>query len=769
MKILRYLSFIRKFLGWRLVKKRPENIPELLECIKKLDGEVVCVKNYPAAEACFGSFGKLDERLVSAVQALGVERLYSHQSLAVEYALDGHDFVIVTPTASGKTLCYNLPVFNAVLKDSSARAMYLFPAKALAQDQLNEIEEIAGLLDCDIKSFAYDGDMPAEQRRIARETGNIIITNPDMLSSGILPHHNAWAEFFRSLKYVVVDEVHSYRGFFGSHLANVFVRLERICKFYGASPVFICCSATIANPKEHAEALIGRKMKLIAESGAPVSEKSFMIYSPKLLNKKTGVRRSSLFESARIASLALRSGISTIVFTRSRLNAELLLKALRKKLADNGENPEIVTGYRGGYLSRERRAIEQGLRTGKIRGVVSTNALELGVDIGALDFAVLHGYPGSIASLRQQIGRVGRRGAFSASVMVISATPSDRFFTRNPGRLFSTSAEHARINPVNPYILVNHVCCSVFELPFYKGEKFGGNNIDTILEYFTKQGLFAVSNEGGKEYYRWTGNYYPAAACSLRSASGETYRIIDVSDTKRRRWIGTIDKVSSASLIFPGAIYVHRGQSYMVIETDTQELECRVKLTSCDYYTESDESVRINIKNEIKRDKNFGWAEAVVAHVPRLYRKIKLTTHETVGYGEVNMPEEKMMTEVCWIALSSEQENPLITAAVDALARLVKNIAPIFLMCDEKDLLVKGFARDVYLNSPAVFIADNIPGGAGLAEGAYENMTKILQAAYNAVADCDCKNGCPACIGEGSRKPENFKGIVCNILSRVLL
>ncbi len=762
-------AVIAKILKRCGVRQDTDNVCSLLKKIRKLDGKFVFEHHAPAKEAVYGAFGELDERVVSAVKAIGMERLYSHQSRAVKYALAGGDFVIATPTSSGKTFCYNLPVCDAAVRDCSSRALYLFPTKALAQDQLKELDRLSQMLGGAVKSFTYDGDTPPAKRRLVRDEGNVIITNPDMLSSGILPHHAAWEKFFRNLKYIVVDELHSYRGVFGSHLANLFARLERICEFYGSHPVFICCSATIANPKQHAEALTGRKMKLIARNGAPSSEKSFFVYNPKLLDKKRGIRRSSLFESARIASEAICSGISTIVFTRSRQNVELLLKTVRRKLLDNGKSPELVAGYRSGYLPKERRAIETGLRDGRIRGVISTNALELGVDIGSLEFAVLHGYPGSVASLRQQIGRAGRRGKFSAAVMVASSDAADRFIAENPQILVNAPSERARINPSNPYVFVSHVLCSVFELPFRKGDKFAGQNIDNILDYYAKRNVLRAAETASGVIYTWNSSVYPAAEFSLRCASGEYYSILDITEQSRVRLIGTIDKSSAPLLVFPGAVYVHAGQSYLVRKLDAEKHECRVVLTSCDYFTESESVLRITVKGEIERRNMCGWGNALLCIVPRLFRKLKLTTHEEIGHGEITLPEETLNTSVCWFELPQELENkPWLGTALSGLAQLLKNIVPIFLMCDINDVHVTWNMSDTYLKSPAIFIADNIPGGAGIAEGAFEIADKLLEAAYSSISRCECDNGYPACVGISAKNGENRKEVVCNLLNIML-
>ena len=762
-------AVIAKILKRCGVRQNNGSVGALLKKIRKLDGKIVFEQHTPAKAAVYGSFGELDERVVSAVKALGIKKLYSHQSGAVEYALHGDDFVVVTPTSSGKTLCYNLPVCDAAVRGCSSRALYLFPTKALAQDQLKELDRLSQLLGGAVKSFTYDGDTPPAKRRLVRDEGNVIITNPDMLSSGILPRHTAWEKFFRNLKYIVVDEIHSYRGVFGSHLANLFARLERICEFYGSHPVFICCSATIANPKQHAEALTGRKMKLIARSGAPSSEKNFLIYNPKLLDKKRGIRRSSLFESARIASEAICSGISTIIFTRSRQNVELLLKTVRRKLQDNGKSPELAAGYRSGYLPKERRAIETGLRDGRIRGVISTNALELGIDIGSLEFAVLHGYPGSVASLRQQIGRAGRRNSFSAAVMVASSNATDRFIAANPQMLVNAPSERARINPSNPYVFVSHALCSVFELPFHKGDKFAGQNIDRILDYYAKRNVLRAAETSSGVIYTWNSGAYPAAEISLRSASGKYYSILDVTEQSRVRLIGTIDKASAPLLVFPGAVYFHAGQSYLVRELDAEKHECRVVLTSCDYFTESESVLRITVKDEIERRNMCGWGNASLCVVPRLFRKLKLMTHEEVGHGEITLSEETLDTSVCWFELPQKlEEKPWLGTALSGLAQLLKNIVPIFLMCDTNDVHVTWNTHDTYLKSPAIFIADNIPGGAGIAEGAFEIAGKLLEAAYGSISRCECDKGCPACVGISAENGENRKEIACNLLNIML-
>ncbi|MCE5202339.1 MAG: DEAD/DEAH box helicase [Synergistaceae bacterium] len=729
--------------------KKNISVPEFTEWVSKLDGEITYIERFQARNALFGGFGGLDPRLVSTLKARGIGSLYSHQSKAVSLTLSGHDVVIVTPTASGKTLCYNLPVIDTILKDPASRALYLFPTKALAQDQMMELDEFSAVLGEKINCSTYDGDTPAAQRSTARDNSNVMITNPDMLNAGILPHHTRWAPFFQNLRFIVVDELHTYRGIFGSHLANLFSRLLRICKFYGSHPVFICCSATIANPAEHAEALIGRHAELISENGAPSSAKEFIIYDPPVIDKQTGIRRSALFETARIASKALCGGISTIVFTRSRLNVELLLKLLSKRLAEQGKDPDIVTGYRGGYLPKERRTIEQDLRSGKLRGVVCTNALELGIDIGSLELAVLHGYPGSIASTWQQIGRAGRRGGgLSAAVMVATALPLDQFLAARPEWLLGASPELARIDASNPYIEVGHVRCSAFELPFHEGENFGGQDISTILNYLAQHGVLRLADDFGSKTYYWQGDSYPAASMSLRNAIGENYTITDISDGKKPGIIGTMDRHSAPTHIFPGAIYFHGGRPYIVEDLNTETRQCFVKTTAADYYTEGESSVRINVIEEFEHKGLFGWGEVIVASTPSIYKKIRLTTHENIGHGEINLPEEQMETTACWISMpKGTHDSPKLGAAMSGFSNLIRNIAPLFLMCDSGDIQIYSRLEDPHLRQPAVFVVDNIPGGVGLAEGTYELKEKLVKASLDALNACGCANGCPACIG----------------------
>jgi DEAD/DEAH box helicase domain-containing protein len=729
----------------------------ILAWLESLPGDITAHEVIPAASAVTADWPDIDAGLIAALQKRGIKRLYTHQAHAIALAAKGRDCVVVTPTASGKTLCYNVPVLNTIIGAPSARAIYLFPTKALAQDQLSELYELVDDMKLDVRTFTYDGDTPPDARTKVRSAGHVVITNPDMLHTGILPHHTKWKNLFENLKYVVIDELHSYRGIFGSHFALILERLARICGFYGSKPSFICCSATIANPKALAEELIGRSVELVDLNGAPSPERHIIFYNPPVVNSQLGIRSSSLLEASRIAIEAVVNEIRTIVFTRSRINVELLLTYLQAAASKRGIDPNRITGYRAGYLPLERRAIERGLRDGSIHCVVSTNALELGVDIGSLEFSVLHGYPGSVASAWQQMGRSGRRasgadGKISAAVMVASSLQIDQFLSANPSYFFGASPEHARINPTNPYIQIGHIKCSSFELPFYKGESFGKCDTDDALDYLARHGVLHM--EAGR--YHWQADSYPAASLSLRSATSENVVIHDITDPASPKVIGQMDRKTAPTLIFPQAIYFHMGEPYQVDELDFERMRCYVKRVDVDYYTDGDAAARIEVLDEMETKSRFGWGEVLLATRPTIYKKIKLLTHENVGYGNIHLPEEQMHTTAFWIigpqtggeedagtrAISQEKSDSL-----SGLANLVRTIAPLFLMCDRSDIIVKAHERDPHFLAPAIFVADNVPGGIGLSEALFDLGPKLLEACSGALTNCKCKWGCPACIG----------------------
>src|SRR5579862_9334908 len=496
----------------------------------KSDEVLTAVRHIPARPARFVAMsGWVRPELADAYRSKGIKEVYTHQRAAAELARSGKDFLVVTPTASGKTICYNLPILNAIMEDADTRALYLFPTKALAQDQLAELQDLSSRLDDRFGVFTYDGDTPSDARKAIRERGHIILTNPDMLHTGILPHHTKWTRVFENLKYVVLDELHTYRGVFGSHLANVLRRLARIARFYGSRPQFICCSATIANPGALASQLIERPVEVVEENGAPAAEKLFVFYNPPMVNRNLGIRRSYLNEATRVAKELLARKLQTIVFANSRLHTEVLLTYLQQANPPQPGAAEPVRGYRGGYLPGERREIERGLREGRVRGVVATSALELGIDIGSLDACVMAGYAGSIASTWQRAGRAGRRSGTSCAVLVASSAPLDQFIVQHPDYFFGRSPEHAYVQPDNLEILVNHLKCAAFELPLSPEERFGSIDLPELCKRLGEAGF--LHRSGGN--WHWVQQAYPADTVSLRAVTSDNFVIIDTTTEDR--------------------------------------------------------------------------------------------------------------------------------------------------------------------------------------------------------------------------------------------
>src|SRR6202789_489181 len=556
-------------------------------------GEIVTtVRRFPAREAEFSEFPSwVHTDLVAAYKAKGVRQLYSHQAAAAEAVHDGKNVVIVTPTASGKTLCYNLPVLNAILEDSDTRAIYLFPTKALAHDPLAELHDLNERLTNRFGVFTYDGDTPSDARKAIREKGHLVLTNPDMLHTGILPHHARWTRLFENLRYIVIDELHTYRGVFGSHLCNVLRRLRRIARFYGSEPQFVCCSATIANPGDLASRLIEKDVEVLSANGAPAAEKSFVFYNPPVVNRALGIRRSYLNESSRVAQEFLKHNLQTMVFANSRLHTELLLTYLQKANPQQPEKPEPIGGYGGGYLPGERREIERGLRDGRIRGVGSTRAREWGFVFGSLDASVMAGYAGSIASTWQRAGRAGRRSGTSCAVMVASSAPLDQFIVQHPDYFFGRSPEHAYVQPDNLEILVNHLKCAAFELPISPEETFGAVSVPTLCARLEEAGY--LHRSGGN--WHWTQQAYPADTVSLRAVTSDNFVIIhasvedDGNTTGGKKGapevIGEVDFSSALTTVHPKAIYLHQGQQFHVDRLDFDQRKAYVRRVNIDYYT----------------------------------------------------------------------------------------------------------------------------------------------------------------------------------------
>jgi DEAD/DEAH box helicase domain-containing protein len=703
---------------------------------------VTAAHRLPAIAASFAPYPEgTDDRLRAALAARGIEQLYTHQAEAFAHVLGGRNVVTITPTASGKTLCYNAPVLNAILQDSAARALYLFPTKALAQDQLAELHALSELVtrdsDLEIGVFTYDGDTPSDARRAIRGKAHVVLSNPDMVHSGILPHHPRWAKLFENLRFVIVDELHAYRGVFGSHLANILRRLQRICRHYGSDPIFICSSATIANPRELAEGLTGRPFELVDKNGAPRGEKFFLFVNPPVVNAQLGIRRSYLAEARRVALEFLRHNLQLILFAQSRLAVEILTTYLKDAFHGPPGAADVIRGYRGGYLPNRRREIERGLRDGQVRAVVSTNALELGIDIGALDVSVMAGYPGTIAATWQRAGRAGRRTTRSAAVLVASSAPIDQFIVRNPSYFFGASPEHGLINPDNLHILLDHVKCAAFEMPFTNGEHFGAEgragevDLQAILSVLSEEGF--VHQADGQ--WNWTNESYPADAVSLRSVSSDNFVVVDC--TRDERVIGETDFTSGPSVLHEKAIYILEGQLFQVERLDFDGRKAYLRSVDCDYYTTAITHTKVTILDTFASESQVdlvhrpdGPAEAGRYEGPGLesgggvrlqpdpdpgrripdsgsvrshgevhvvsrvvgFKKIKFYTNENVGSGELDLPEQQMHTSSYWLTIPATVMASLPFAGDDrrdgvvGLAFAMKNIAQLLLMCDGHDI-----------------------------------------------------------------------------------
>jgi len=733
------------------------------------------------------------------LEAQGICALYSHQAHAVEAVRKGSNIALTTPTASGKTLCYNLPVVQAILEKPETRALYLFPTKALAQDQMHELHQLIASLGADIKTFTYDGDTPEEARQAIRKQGHVVVSNPDMLHSGILPHHTKWQKLFSNLRFVVLDELHVYRGVFGSHVANVIRRLSRICRFYGSDPVFVCCSATIANPKEHAEHIIERPVELISESGAPRAAKTFIMYNPPIINRELGIRQSAMAPARKIASTLIANGLQTIVFTTSRLNVEVLTKYLKDRFSKGRPLPtSYVTGYRGGYLPQLRRQIEAGLRDRSVMGVVSTNALELGIDIGDLEACVMAGYPGSIASTWQQAGRAGRRSGHSVAVLIARSNPLDQFIVEHPDYFFSQTPEHCRLNPDNLLILLHHLKSAAFELPFERGEQFGKEHTEELLEYLREKG---VLHRVGERWH-WAAESYPADEVSLRNVTAENVVVVDTTQAGNHRVIAEVDWDSAFTTVHQGAIYMVESQQYHVDELDLERKKAYVRTVDVDYYTEAMTYTNVRVIEEFG---SVTAAGAIVEHgevqvVRKVvgFKKIKFYTSENVGYGDVTLPEKDMHTTSYWFTIPKDRLDALPYSRAElidgllGLAYSLHHMAAILLMADVRDLdrsigdksgawfvkhtkegrtIVPGGLQaasegpvkaDAF--DPTLFIYDAYPGGIGFSDLLFAEHATLLGLAKTCIASCPCTHGCPSCVGPILEVGARAKEVALSIL-----
>jgi DEAD/DEAH box helicase domain-containing protein len=766
------------------------------------DGEILtAVRHYPAREAQWAEFPEwVNADLRAAYNAKGIRQLYTHQAAAAEAVHAGKNVVIVTPTASGKTLCYNLPVLDAILANDDTRALYLFPTKALAQDQLAELHDLNGRLENRVGVFTYDGDTPTDARKAIREKSHVVLTNPDMLHTGILPHHTRWTRLFENLRYIVVDELHTYRGVFGSHLCNVLRRLQRIARFYGSKPQFVCCSATIANPGELASRLIEDEVEVLASNGAPAAEKTFVFYNPPVVNRALGIRRSYINEGSRVAQEFLKHDLQTMVFANSRLHTELILTYLQQANPQQPGKPETIRGYRGGYLPNERREIERGLREGRIRGVVTTSAMELGIDVGSLDTVVMTGYPGTIAATWQRAGRAGRRSGSSCAVLVASSAPLDQFIIRHPDYFFGNTPEHAFIQPDNLEILINHLKCAAFELPIGPEEKFGEVNVQDLCARLAEAGYLHRAGEN----YHWTHEAYPADAVSLRSVTSDNFVIIDI--TGAPQVIGEVDFPSALTTVHEKAIYLHGGQQYHVEHLDFKERKAYVKQVNVDYYTDAIRYTQVRvleIAETARANESRPEAPALRSHGDVLvrsqvvgFKKIKFFTNENIGAGQLELPENEMHTTSYWITLErglleslpytiSERQSGMF-----GLLYALASVATLLLMCDGRDLgtaigerppapgveseeftpmrmeeAVSSTAKEFF--EPNLYLFDAYPGGIGFSEPLFRAHELLVRKTRELIQACPCDAGCPSCVGPAGDLAPKAKEAALAILDRL--
>jgi len=749
---------------------------------KLLTGEFVI----PEKKAVHASFPTdLDERIITALRSKGINELYSHQKQSWDVVQQGGHAVIVTPTASGKTLCYNLPVIQSVMQDKQ-KALYLFPTKALSQDQQSEMLDLNKAGDLGVKVSTFDGDTPGDARKAVRTYGDIVISNPDMLHQGILPHHTKWAQFFENLRYIVIDELHIYRGVFGSHVANVIRRLKRICQFYGVRPQFICCSATIANPDELASQLTGEKVTAITQSGAPQGKKHILFWNPPIVNPELGIRASARSQSTKIARLAIRQGLKSIVFAQSRLMVEVITKYLKDVFDKDPRKPARVESYRGGYLPNQRRGTEKKMRNGEMDCVVSTSALELGVDIGSLDICILNGYPGTIAGSWQRFGRAGRRNRTALGVLIANSTPLDQFIIQQPEFFMGNSPEHARIDPEQLLVLLDHIRCASFELPFKETESFGEGNLIEFLSYLQEEGL--LHKEG--DQWHWIAEAYPANAVNLRSVAEGNFVVIDTTGGKQEI-IAEVDFHSVPDTLYEGAIYLIQAEPWQVEKLDWTGRKAFVTKTQADYYTDAIDYTKLKILSEFQQAE-FPQAQVCQGEVHLVrrisgYKKIRYYTHENIGYGKVNLPDQEMHTTAIWWQLDSDTLHKSFEnrwQALDAFlgaAYAMHHVAALLSMTESRDIGRavgnadgtwfstvgdKGRGSQKAFNSeesmieseqfnPTVFLYDNVPGGLGISSSLFDIRSDVVSQAKQSVEFCSCKNGCPTCIGPILSADEN--------------
>ncbi len=851
---------------------------------------------HPGIAAAFAKlgYGQLRRKNTDALEngkekarsPLGEAQLYSHQAQAWDLLKAGSNIAVVTGTASGKTLCYNLPVLDALLRDQNARALYLFPTKALAYDQRNELDNWLGAIDAakDVPVATYDGDTPTHHRSNIRKHSRLLITNPDMLHYGILPNHTQWAEFFGNLRYVVIDEMHSYRGVFGSHVANVLRRLNRLLKFYGAKPQFVMASATIANPQDLAQRLIEQPVTIIDRDGSPRGARNFIVYNPPIVDPELGLRASLVQESVRLVSDLQAYDVQTILFGRTRRMVEVMLKTLRNEQGSvgageqgrkepakastpkdiqtplsigDGEGPGVrrIRGYRGGYLVSERRAIEAGLRSGELRAVVATNALELGVDIGGMGAAVLAGYPGSIAATWQQAGRSGRGADSSAAILVASSNPLDQFLARHPDYLMGRTPEHALINPDNLLILLSHLRCAAFELPFTRGDNFGSISANEVEELLTALAQGNELHASGDKYF-WMKDVQPSRGVSLRGMGSDSV-VIQAQTEDGVKLVGEVDPFGAMWLVHPDAIYIHDGATYFVEKLDLDEHIAYLRPIEADYYTVPKSRSTVSLVAEKTNEpvhggvKHFGEVNITQEIVG--YDKIQWSGIEKPGGGELDLPPMELNTFAYWLSLdestvddlrerglwtndlneygpnwntirdqvrardqytcqvcglpengrphdvhhktpfrtfaSIKEANQLdnlitlcrnchrraetivrIRSGLAGLSFVLQHLAPLYLMCDPRDLGVFSDPKsDLADGAPVVMVFDQMGDAMGFSQRLFEIHDELMRSAYDLVRECGCQDGCPSCVGPGGEQGQGSKRETLALLEALIV
>lgn len=742
-----------------------------------------------------GEFSEYPENLANEVKIVyknkGIDKLFSHQAGAIRQVLDGQHVVVSTPTASGKTLIYNAVTLDAVTRDPSARSLYLFPTKALSQDQLAELFELNKLMGDKLGLFTYDGDTPQSTRQAIRKKAQIVLTNPYMLHSGILPHHTKWVNLFENLKYVIIDELHYYTGVFGSHMGNIMRRLKRICRFYGSNPIFIMSSATISNPGELAEKIIEETVSVIDKNGAPRGDKYLVFFNPPVVNKELGIRRSYVAVARQVAGILLRNGLQVITFANSRLITEVLVKYLKNDFEKNVTDSGKIRGYRGGYLPLKRREIEQGLRNGEIQGVVSTNALELGIDIGSLDATVLASYPGTIASTWQRIGRAGRRAGKAIGVLVSSSSPVDQFIVNHPEYFTGKSPEVGRVNPDNLTILMEHIKCASFELPFVKSESFGSENLVEILNYLAENKILFQN----QDKWFWTEQGYPADAVSINRVSSDNFVVVD--RTEGEKVIAEVDFSSALETLHPKAIYMLESEQYVVEDFDYENRKAFVRRSNADYYTDAITYTKIAVLDifDQTRGENYDFFHGDVHVFSQVvgFKKLKFYTNENVGAGDLQLPQQEMHSTAFWITIKGYLLDTVQVSteekieAISGIAYLMRHICAVMLMCDVKDLgvAVEDNITKTDINprtanwgerqnlisrefEPNIYIYDSYPNGIGFSEVLFERAVEVFEKVLDAIKHCNCERGCPSCVGPPIRSNDNLKDASRFIISLLL-